>query len=102
MPSFNRPRLPRRKRSRRALKQRQFWQYAGLVLLATQVLRIHGSVAVAAATLVAATLVAAALFSPLRRRVQLAVDRTIWIGRADPAGFAQAGGHSFATRVSTS
>jgi len=97
MPSFNRPRLPRRKRSRRALKQRQFWQYAGLVLLATQVLRIHGSVAVAAATLVAA-----ALFSPLRRRVQLAVDRTIWIGRADPAGFAQAGGHSFATRVSTS
>jgi len=97
MPSFNRPRLPRRKRSRRALKQRQFWQYAGLVLLATQMLRIHGSVAVAAATLVAA-----ALFSPLRRRVQLAVDRTIWIGRADPAGFAQAGGHSFATRVSTS
>jgi hypothetical protein len=97
MPSFNRPRLPRRKRSRRALKQRQFWQYAGLVLLATPVLRIHGSVAVAAATLVAA-----ALFSPLRRRVQLAVDRTIWIGRADPAGFAQAGGHSFATRVSTS
>ena len=97
MPSFNRPRLPRRKRSRRALKQRQFWQYAGLVLLATQMLRIHGSVAVAAATLVAA-----ALFSPLRRRVQLAVDRTIWIGRTDPAGFAQAGGHSFATRVSTS
>jgi hypothetical protein len=44
--------------------------YAGLVLLATQVLKIHGTVAVAAATLVAA-----ALFNPLRRRVQRAVDR---------------------------
>jgi hypothetical protein len=44
--------------------------YAGLVLLATEVLRIHASVAVAAATLAAA-----ALFSPIRRRVQRAVDR---------------------------
>jgi hypothetical protein len=44
--------------------------YAGLVLLATGVLRIHASVAVAAATLAAA-----ALFSPVRRRVQHAVDR---------------------------
>ncbi len=44
--------------------------YAGLVLLATQVFRFHGTVAVAASTLVAA-----ALFSPLRRRVQRAVDR---------------------------
>jgi hypothetical protein len=39
--------------------------YAGLVLLATQVLRFHSTVAVAASTLVAA-----ALFAPLRRRVQ--------------------------------
>ncbi len=44
--------------------------YAGLVLLATQVLRFHGAVAVAAATLVAA-----AVFNPLRRRVQRIVDR---------------------------
>jgi len=44
--------------------------YAGLVLLATEVLRFRGSVAVAASTLVAV-----ALFSPLRRRVQHAVDR---------------------------
>ena len=39
--------------------------YAGLVLLATQVLRFHSPVAVAAATLAAA-----ALFSPVRHRVQ--------------------------------
>ena len=44
--------------------------YAGLVLLATQVLRFHGTVAVAVATLAAA-----ALFAPLRRRVQHLVDR---------------------------
>jgi MFS family permease len=44
--------------------------FAGLVLLATAVLPFQGSVAVAAATLVAA-----ALFNPLRRRVQHAVDR---------------------------
>jgi hypothetical protein len=44
--------------------------YAGLVLLATGVFKFHSTVAVAAATLAAA-----ALFSPLRRRVQLRVDR---------------------------
>jgi hypothetical protein len=44
--------------------------YAGLVLLATEVLQVHSTVAVAAATLVAA-----ALFNPVRRRVQLRVDR---------------------------
>ena len=44
--------------------------YAGLVLLATQVLKFHSTVAVAASTLVAA-----ALFNPVRRRVQHAVDR---------------------------
>jgi hypothetical protein len=48
--------------------------YAGLVLLATEVLRFHSTVAVAAATLAAA-----ALFNPLRRRVQLRVDR--WFNR---------------------
>src|SRR6185437_1182131 len=44
--------------------------YAGLVLLATRILTVHTPVAVAAATLAAA-----ALFNPLRRRVQQAVDR---------------------------
>ena len=52
--------------------------YAGLVLLATQVLKIHGTVAVAAATLVAA-----ALFNPVRRRVQHAVDRRFNRARYD-------------------
>jgi len=52
--------------------------YAGLVLLATQVLRVHTPVAVAAATLAAA-----ALFSQLRRRVQHAVDRRFNRARYD-------------------
>jgi hypothetical protein len=44
--------------------------YAGLVLLITQVLRVHTPVAVAVSTLAAA-----ALFNPVRKRVQRAVDR---------------------------
>ena len=44
--------------------------YAGLVLLTTQVFQVHTPVAVAASTLAAA-----ALFNPVRRRVQKAVDR---------------------------
>jgi hypothetical protein len=52
--------------------------YAGLVLLATQVLRIHGAVAVAAATLIAA-----GLFTPVRRRVQHRVDRRFNRARYD-------------------
>jgi len=52
--------------------------YAGLVLLATQVLQVHGTVAVAGATLAAA-----ALFAPVRRWVQHAVDRRFNRARYD-------------------
>jgi hypothetical protein len=52
--------------------------YAGLVLLATRVLAVHTPVAVAAATLAAA-----ALFAPVRRRVQRAVDRRFNRARYD-------------------
>jgi hypothetical protein len=52
--------------------------YAGLVLLATQVLSLTSQVAVAGATLAAA-----ALFNPLRHRVQRRVDRRFNRARYD-------------------
>jgi hypothetical protein len=52
--------------------------YASVVLLATEVLRLHSSVAVAVSTLAAA-----ALFNPVRQRVQRAVDRRFNRARYD-------------------
>ena len=64
--------------------------YAGLVLLATEVLQLKSPVAVAGSTLVAA-----ALFSPLRSRVQRAVDRRFNRARYDADQMAAA----FAARL---
>jgi hypothetical protein len=64
--------------------------YAGLVLLATQVLRFSSPVVIAAATLAAA-----ALFNPVRRRVQRRVDRRFNRARYD----AEATVAAFAARL---
>jgi hypothetical protein len=64
--------------------------YAGLVLLATQVLRFSSPVAVAVATLAAA-----ALFNPVRRGVQRRVDRRFNRARYDAETMVAA----FATRL---
>ena len=64
--------------------------YAGLVLLASEVLRLSSPVSVAAATLTAA-----ALFTPLRRRVQRAVDQRFNRARYDSDAAAEA----FAARL---
>jgi hypothetical protein len=64
--------------------------YAGLVVLTTQVFGIHTPVAVAASTLAAA-----ALFNPVRRRVQNAVDRRFNRARYDADRMVTA----FATRL---
>jgi hypothetical protein len=52
--------------------------FAGLILLATRVLQVKGAVSVAVVTLITA-----ALFNPLRRRVQRAVDRRFNRSRYD-------------------
>ena len=64
--------------------------YAALVLLATRALSFHTSVA-----LTASTLAATALFNPLRRRVQLKVDRRFNWARYD----AEQTGAAFAARL---
>jgi hypothetical protein len=64
--------------------------YAGFVLLASEVLRLSSPVGVAMATLIAA-----ALFTPLRRRVQRAVDHRFNRARYD----ADAAAEAFAARL---
>jgi len=59
--------------------------FAGLILLATRVLPVKGSAAVAVATLVIA-----ALFNPLRKRVQHVVDRRFNRSRYDAEAVAAA------------
>jgi hypothetical protein len=64
--------------------------FTGLILLATRVLPVKGSVAVAVATLVIA-----ALFNPVRKRVQHAVDRRFNRARYDAEAIVAA----FTTRI---